>query len=115
MSAVSGTRALPRSTNGNLRKDSAKLTITPGTSKTFLTKENLNIIEESCRARLLGKTGQYRQLKREAVRALRRDKEAQIHESARQWKATYGQLTLDLPTEKSRLRVSLGPRPAVLQ
>ena len=51
---------------------------TPGTSKSFLTKETLNIIEESRRARLEGRTGQYRELKREAVRAVRRDKEAQV-------------------------------------
>ena len=47
------------------------------TSKSFLTKEILNIIEESRRARLEGKTGEYRELKREAVRAVRRDNEEQ--------------------------------------
>ena len=49
-----------------------------GTSKSFLTKETLNITEESDRARLEVRTGQYRELKREAVRAVRRDKEAQV-------------------------------------
>ena len=49
-----------------------------GTSKSFLTKETLNTIEESRRARLERRTGQYRELKREAVRAVRRDKEAQV-------------------------------------
>ena len=44
-----------------------------------MTKETLNIIEESRRATLAWKTGQYRKLKREAVRAMRRDKEAQVH------------------------------------
>ena len=102
MSADSGTRALPRSTNGNLQKLSANLTIptilrnwtdlqtkvlkvsesclrhTSGTSKSFLTKETLNTIEESRRARIEKRTGQYRELKREAVRAVRRDKEAQV-------------------------------------
>ena len=46
-----------------------------GVSKSFLTKQTLNIIKESRRARLEGRTGQYRKLKREAVRAVRRDKE----------------------------------------
>ena len=36
----------------------------------------LNIIEESRRARLEGRTGQYRELKPEAVRAVRRDRGA---------------------------------------
>ena len=44
---------------------------TPGTSKSFLTKETLNIIKESRRARLEVRTGQYRELKREAVLAVR--------------------------------------------
>ena len=39
--------------------------------------KNLNIIEESRRARLEGKIGQYRELEREAVRGVRRDKKAQ--------------------------------------
>ena len=43
-----------------------------------LTKEDLNNIEESRRARLEGKIGQYREPKREAVRAVRRHKEAQV-------------------------------------
>ena len=38
----------------------------------------MNIIEEGRRATLEGRTGQYRKLKREAVRAVRRDKEVQI-------------------------------------
>ena len=37
---------------------------------------NLYTIEGSCSARLEGKTGQYRELKREAVRPVRRDKQA---------------------------------------
>ena len=49
------------------------------TFKSFLTKKTLNTILESRRARLEGKTGQYRELKREAVRAVRRNKEAQVH------------------------------------
>ena len=53
---------------------------THGKSKSFLTKETLNIIVESRRARLEGKNGQYRKLKRGAVRAVRRDKEAQVRE-----------------------------------
>ena len=51
---------------------------TSGTSKSFETEETLNNIEESRRARLEGRTRQYRELKREAVRAVRRDKEAQV-------------------------------------
>ena len=51
---------------------------TPEMSKSFLTKETLNTIVESRRARLEGRTGQYRELKREAVRAVRRDKEVQV-------------------------------------
>ena len=51
---------------------------TPGTSKSFLTKETLNTIEESRRARPEGRTGQYWELKREAVRTVRKDKEAQV-------------------------------------
>ena len=47
-------------------------------SESFLTKETLNTIEESRWAILEGRTGQYRELKREAVRAVRRDKEAQV-------------------------------------
>ena len=47
-------------------------------SPSFLTKKTLNVIEESHRARLKGKTGQYRELKREAVRAVRMDDEAQV-------------------------------------
>ena len=54
-----------------------------GTSENFLTKETLNIIEENHRARLEARTGQYRELEREAVReegqrVVRRDKEAQV-------------------------------------
>ena len=37
---------------------------TPGTSKSLLNKETLNVIEESRRARLEGKTGQYGELER---------------------------------------------------
>ena len=51
---------------------------TRGMFKSFLTKEPMNIIEESRRSRLEGKTGQYREVKREAVRAVRRNKEAQL-------------------------------------
>ena len=47
---------------------------TIGTSKGFLSKETPNIIEESRRARLDEKNGQYRELKREAVSAVGRDK-----------------------------------------
>ena len=50
---------------------------TPGTFKSFLTKATLNIIEELRRARHEGKGGQYRELKRKALRAVTRDKEAQ--------------------------------------
>ena len=79
MSDVSGTEALPRNTNGNLRKVSANhsdapakcwtdfktkvlkvsegcLRDKPGTSKSFLIKETRNIIEESRGARLEEKT-----------------------------------------------------------
>ena len=52
---------------------------TPRTSKSILTKETLNIRSESRRARLEWRTGQYRELKREAVRAVRRDKKAQVN------------------------------------
>ena len=51
---------------------------TPGTSNSFLTKETLNIIEESRRARLEGRSGQYREVEREAVCAVRRDEGAQV-------------------------------------
>ena len=51
---------------------------TPGTFRSVLTKETLKIIEESRWARVDGKTGRYLELKREAARALRRDKEAQL-------------------------------------
>ena len=47
-------------------------------SESYLTKKTLNTIEESRKARLEGKIGEYRELKREAVRAVRRDKEAQV-------------------------------------
>ena len=83
MSAVSGTRTLRNSTKGNLRKDDefsdcddlekqipydvGKLRNTPGTPKSLLTKETLKIME--CpRVRLEGKTGQYRELTRVAIR-----------------------------------------------
>ena len=36
-------------------------------------------------------------------------------ECVRQWRATCGQLTIDLLTEESGRCVPLGPRPAVLQ
>ena len=140
MSACFGTRALPRSTNGNFRKVSVNPTTddpekfwtdfnpkvlkmsesclrdTPRTSKSFLNKKTLNIIEDSRRAGDQGRTGQYRDLKRDAVRAVSRDKEASVCvESARQWRATCGQPTFELPTEESGRCVSLGPHPAVLQ
>ena len=51
---------------------------TTGTSKSFLTKETQNIIEGSHRARLEGKTEQHRELKRETVRAVGRDKDSQV-------------------------------------
>ena len=51
---------------------------TLGTSQTYLAKETPNTIEESRRARLQCKSGQYRELKREAVRAVRKDKEAEV-------------------------------------
>ena len=86
-----------------------------GTSKSFLTKETLNTIEESRRARLERRTGQYRELKREAVRAVKSDKRRKSVESAKQWTATCGQLTLDLPTVESGRCVPLGLGPAVLQ
>ena len=44
----------------------------------FLNEATLKIVEESRRARLEGRTGAYRGLKREAVRAVSRDKEAQV-------------------------------------
>ena len=50
----------------------------PGTSKSFLTKKTLTVIEESRRATLERRSGQYGQLKREAVRGMRRDKEAPV-------------------------------------
>ena len=52
---------------------------TPRTSKGFLTKETLNIIKESRRASLEGRTAQSWELKCEAVRVVRKDREAQIH------------------------------------
>ena len=61
-----------------LRVSEGCLRGTTGTSKSFMTKKTLNIIEVSRRARLEGKTGQYRELKREALRAVRRDKEAHV-------------------------------------
>ena len=88
---------------------------TPGTSKSFLTKENLNIIVENRRARLKGKTRQYREPNREAVRAVRIDKMRKSVESARQCRAACGQPALVLPTEESGRCVSPIPRPAVLQ
>ena len=51
---------------------------TPGTSKSLLTEETLKTFKESRRARLAWKIGQFRKLKLEAVRAVRRDKEAQV-------------------------------------
>ena len=51
---------------------------TPGTSNSFLIKKTLKTIEGSRKARLGGKTVQYRELKRQAVRAVRSDKEAQV-------------------------------------
>ena len=91
---------MPRSTNENLQKVSANdsddpeefctdfktkvlkvskscVRDSPRMSESVFTKETMNIIQESRRARHEGKTGKYRELKREAVRALRRDKEAQ--------------------------------------
>ena len=44
----------------------------------FLNEATLKIVEESRRARLEGRTGAYRELKREAVRAVRKDKELQV-------------------------------------
>ena len=47
--------------------------------ESFLTKEALNNIGESRRlTRLEDKTGQYREIKREAVRAVRQEKEVQV-------------------------------------
>ena len=43
---------------------------TSRTSKNFLTKETLNIIEDTRGVRIEGRTGQYRELKREAVCAV---------------------------------------------
>ena len=48
-----------------LRVSEGCLRGTTGTSKSFMTKKTLNIIEVSRRARLEGKTGQFRELKRE--------------------------------------------------
>ena len=106
MSAVSGTKALPRSTDGNLRNVLANLTLPRilrnsempncvdvcvsrqvGRCRSAiytwhvqepLMKETLNIVKESHRARLEGITRHYRELKLEAVRAVRRKKEAQV-------------------------------------
>ena len=50
---------------------------TPRTSKSFLIK-TLNSTEVSRSARLEHKTGQYRELKCEAVRTVRRDNQAQL-------------------------------------
>ena len=47
---------------------------TSGTSKSFLTEETLIIIEDSRRPKLEGNGRLYRELKHEAVRALKRDK-----------------------------------------
>ena len=69
------------------------------------------IVEESRRARLEGRTGQYRKLKRQAVSAMRRTKKRKSVESARQWKAICGQLTLELPTEESGRCVPQTPAP----
>ena len=60
----------------------------------------------------------YQELQREAAApapsrhlyAMKRDKEAQVRESARQWRAICGQLALELPTVESGRRVPLGPR-----
>ena len=49
-----------------------------GTSKSFSTEETLNTIAGSRRDRNEGRTGQHRELKREAVSAVRRDKDAQV-------------------------------------
>ena len=57
-----------------LKVSDSCLRVISGTSKSFLTKETLNTIEESREARLERRTGQYRELKREAVRAVGRDK-----------------------------------------
>ena len=51
---------------------------TLGAFTCFLTKETLNTVEESRWARLEGKIRQYRERKREIVRAVRRDKESQV-------------------------------------
>ena len=84
-----------------------------------LTKKTLNIIEEGRRARLEGKTGQYRELKGKTVRAVRKLRNSV--DSVRQRKANCDQLTIDLSKEESDPRevsdscVPLNPRPAVLQ
>ena len=59
-------------------KLSARYTSNVKESQSFLTKEILNVIEESRMARLERKTGRYRELKRETVRSVRRDKESQV-------------------------------------
>ena len=51
---------------------------TPGTPKINLTKVTRNTIEEIRWARLENNTGHYRELKPEAVRAVRKDKEAHV-------------------------------------
>ena len=58
----------------NLKASEGCLRRTHVMSKSILTEEALNIIEESRRGRLEGRSGQYRELKRESVRAVRRDK-----------------------------------------
>ena len=50
------------------------------TVKGFLTQGTLDTIEKCRRARLDGEVRQYRELKRETVRAIRRDREAQVRE-----------------------------------
>ena len=55
------------------------LRVTPRTSKSFLTEETLNTIEESRKARLDVRTGQYRKLKREILTCMRRIEQAQFH------------------------------------
>ena len=75
----------------------------------------MNTAEERRKARLECKTGLYRELKCESVRAVRRDKEARVRGVFEAVESYFWSLTLDLATEENGRCVSLGPRCAVLQ
>ena len=87
---------------------------TRGTSKSFLSKKSLNIVEESRRATLEEKTGQYRELKDEAGRAEKRDEEAQVRVICERVESHLWSTDSRTATEELGRCVPLGPRPAVL-